>query len=91
MLSAARSGYVEYFLGSALCDTAKSLLTSPRWMLAVTRWCPGKAEEEPIAELSATTTTPPGCRMGADPRRHGASQQTLNEKERPDMRGVTWL
>src|SRR5260370_40459126 len=46
-------------------------------MRAVSRWCPGKAEEELLAELSAATTTPPGRRMGADPRRHGVSKQAL--------------
>jgi hypothetical protein len=46
-------------------------------MRAAVRWWPGKAEEESIAELLATTTTPPGRRMGVDPRRHGGSKQAL--------------
>jgi len=52
---------------------------NPRWMRAVSKWCPGKAEEELIAELSATTTTPPGRRMDTDPRRHGVYQQALSD------------
>jgi hypothetical protein len=39
------------------------------WMRAVVRVVAGKAEEEPIAELRATTTTPPAAALGADPRR----------------------
>jgi hypothetical protein len=50
-------------------------------MRAVSRRGHGKAEEELIAELWATTTTPPGRRMGADPRRHGVSEQVLSQRE----------
>jgi len=38
-------------------------------MRAVIQTATGKAEEEPIVELSATTTTPPVVVLGADPRR----------------------
>jgi len=38
-------------------------------MRAVNQTATGKAEEEPIVELSATTTTPPVVALGADPRR----------------------
>jgi len=37
-------------------------------MRAVIQTATGKAEEEPIVELSATTTTPPVVVLGADPR-----------------------
>jgi len=39
------------------------------WMRAKIQTATGKAEEEPIEELSATTTTPPVAVLGADPRR----------------------
>jgi len=38
-------------------------------MRAVIQTATGKAEEEPMVELSATTTTPPVVVLGADPRR----------------------
>jgi hypothetical protein len=48
-----------------------------RWMRAVIQAGPGKAEEEPIAALLATTTTPPGRRLGADPRRQRSTRYRL--------------
>jgi len=46
-------------------------------MRAVIQTATGKAEEEPIVELSATTTTPPVVVLGADPRRQRSTGHAL--------------
>ena len=48
-------------------------------MRAVIQTATGKAEEEPIVELSATTTTPPFVVLGADPRRQRSTGHALRD------------